>query len=235
MKKIISLSAVLLTAVLLFSGCSNAAGGDGSGDSLPGKWVSASSLADNEYYNDFDNDSWKASKNITSFKCARTKLEIQDGYSRQLWLDSFPKPLYGVHVKIKQKYFTGAECGLLLFYSDEDGNTSTTDDTAYYELSFWKGSYTMREKVKGKEVTQLSGDNQYKNTWNDAINEEGKENDVLLYSDGDNLVLKVNGTVITTFKRKLNSGTCKSYMYIPSSATGIMDVNWEYVEYQTAK
>ncbi len=238
MKKLLTLTALLLAASLIFTACANGSsesddGGSG-GSKLPGTWVKASGIEETKFFGDLNKNGWTRIKNKINYTVDVSTLGIQSGYVSRRWLGFLDQDIYGVHVKIKQKAFTDTECGIMLFYSDDDGDANTQEDAAYYELTFWKGSYILKEKVKNnKDATKLSGDAQSQNTWNDAIKKEGNENDVLLYTEGDNLVLKVNGTTIKTFKKNLNDGACEACVVIPGNATGTMDVAWNFVEFQT--
>lgn len=229
MKKVLTLTALLLAAAFFFTGCANGSGdsgGGGGGSALPGHWTTTPS-----FYASYNEDNWNATDNKINYKAAASSLNVPEGYHRNLWLSPVTDDVYGVHVKIKQKYFTKAECGIRLFNSGDNKDNSD----AYYELTFYQNSYTLWEKLSGQSATLLSGYDIYKNTLNDAINPETQENDVLFYSDGDYLVLKVNGVELKSFKSKLNTGKCAALLYVTHGASGIIDVDWNFVKFQTAK
>ncbi len=231
MKKLLTVTAVLLTAALLFTGCKNAANSDG-GEDLPGTWVSSL-----DYYQPYTANNWTGNKNTISYDCSNvSSLGIETGYTMTYasGLSEGPQ-LYGVRAKIKQNTFTDAEPGIILFKtSSADGKWDT-----YYTLTFWKGSYILYEKLSGQERTCISktsdGTETYSNTWHKSIKEEGNTNEVLFYTDGDKLVLKVNGSTVTTIQKKLDTGDTGACIVIPSDATGSINANWEFLEFQTGK
>lgn len=226
MKKLFALSMLLLTAALFFTGCTNNSNSGSDEEVLPGHWTTAP-----KFYEAYDGNGWKYNKNTTKYVCTDPKaLNIGEKMVLSKWLPVSSDTLFGVHVKIKQEKFTEAECGIRLFSTGDSQNN--TD--AYYQLTFYRGSYTLMEKLSGQDAKCLSGDDKYKNTWEDEIAEEGEENDVYLYSDGQNLVLKVNGTELKVVERKLNTGLCSSYMYIPYDVSGAINVEWDYEDFQTA-
>ena len=239
MKKLLTIATVLLTAALVFTGCSNpASSGDGDdGEKLPGTWVQSVN-----YYKAETGELWSNNNNKISFGCSDpSTLGIGQKYATTYTCPITPTQLYGVRAKIKQNAFTEAEPGIYLFLTtSKDANNNTSFDT-YYSLTFYKGSYTIYEKENGKERVCLSSqydaedDKTYENTWNDAIKAEGNENEVLFYTDGDKLVLKINGTLIKTFDKKLDSGKTCACMFVPGKATDAINANWEFLEFQTAK
>lgn len=222
MKKLLSITALLMTAVLFFSSCSNASGGSDSGPSLPGSWTSSIN-----YFDPIQTEKWTRDAGNLTYKWNKSASE--EGVTS--WIPLTNDQIYGVKVKMKQKVFTEAEIGIYLY---EDGDYKDNTDS-YYALYLWKGSYILKEKLSGQTVTYLSGDGVYSNTWNDAIKEEGNENTVLFYTDGDNLVLKINGTEIKRFKNKLSTGLCNATMSIPKKAAGNIEASWSFVDFQTKK
>ena len=224
MKKLLQVSAVLLAAVLMFAGCKNNA--DEGGDDLPGTWVSSL-----KYYDDWQKNNWTATANKLQYNCS--DVSSLGGMTYSSGVAEEPQ-LYGVRVKIKQNSFTDAEPGIILFRTITGNEWDT-----YYSLTFWKGSYILYEKLSGQDPTCISkttdGTNTYSNTWHDAIKEEGNTNEVLFYTDGDKLVLKVNGSTITTIDKKLDEGYTAACITIPKTATAPINANWEFLEFQTGK
>ena len=218
MKKLLKLSTLLITAALIFTSCGPK---NTEEDGLPGHWTSNPG-----FYDSWNKDGWTLNNNKVCYTCNDVS-NITENKVATRTLGVIPDDVEGVHVKIKQQNFTDAECGIRLFVSD--------DTASYYELLFWKGSYTLIEQLSGQEKNILSKNGEYSNIWNDAINEEGQENDVLFYSDGKYLVLNVNGVEVKTIERKLESGKCRTLMSIPHGATTPINVNWNFVEFQTAK
>lgn len=230
MKKLLQVSAVLLAAVLMFAGCKNNA--DEGGDDLPGTWVSSL-----EYYKDWQQNNWTATANKLQYNCSDVSaLGIPNGYSTTYAAGVAEEPqLYGVKVKIKQNVFTQAEPGIVLFKTTAANGSWDT----YYQLTFWDGSYILYEKLSGKDRTCLStrtdGSTAVPNKYHDAIKAEGNTNEVLFYTDGDKLVLKVNGSTVTTIDKKLDAGDMGPCIAIPSNATAPINASWEFLEFQTAK
>ena len=216
MKKLLTIATVLLTAALVFTGCSNpaASSGDGGGDggsSLPGTWTS-----NVEYFEDFSKDGWSRSRNVVKYNCTNpSSLNIVEGKSISQWVPYTGQQIYGFKAKIKQDKFTTGDYGFNFFYDNKGTSNDYTDDSCY-ELTFWDTSYMLWKKING-EWTCLSvreGTNS-SNIFNDAINPEGQENEVLVYSEGSNLVIKVNGTELCTIPRELEKGSFNALLNIP--------------------
>ena len=231
MKKLLTIATVLLTAALVFTGCSNpaASSGDG-GEKLPGTWVSSVT-----YLDDWSQNNWTASKNQISYNFANpASLNIPKKSSTTYAANITPTQLYGVKAIIKQESESGADIGLVLFQtSGSNGNWDT-----YYELRFWQNSYILYEKLSGEEPTCLSRtEDGYTNTSHNAIKKEGNENEVLFYTDGDYLVIKVNGTEIKRIEKKLDSGKTQASItiYDAENTPGPINASWKFVEFQTAK
>ena len=234
MKKLLTVAAVLMAAAMFFTGCKNAANSDDGGEDLPGTWVSTV-----DYYEANTGNPWSNNKNKVSFSCSNaTSLGIEEGYSSTYSCAVSPTQLYGVRAKVKQNAFTKAEPGLILFLTTTGQGSNTKFDT-YYSLTFYKGSYTLYEKESGKESVCLSTSTEngetYENTWHDAIKQEGNSNEVLFYTDGNKLVLKINGTKIATIDKKLDSGKTSACMFVPGGISGAINANWEFLEFQTGK
>ena len=229
MKKLLQVSAVLLAAVLMFAGCKNNA--DEGGDDLPGTWVSSL-----KYYDALQSNNWTRTANKVQYNCSDiSALGLDEGYSTTYAVGLAEEPqLYGVRVKIKQNTFTEATPGIVLFRT-----TSGNGWDSYYQLTFWDGSYILYEKLDGKDRTCLStrtdGSKTVCNTYHDAIKAEGNTNEVLFYTDGDKLVLKINGSTIKTIDKKLDTGDMGACIEIPSYATAPINSSWEFLECQTAK
>lgn len=234
MKKLLQVSAVLLAAVLMFAGCKNNA--DEGGDDLPGTWVSSL-----EYYDALQSNNWTRTANKVQYNCSNiSALGLDEGYSTTYAVGLAEEPqLYGVRVKIKQNTFTEAEPGIVLFRTSAKDSAGNNYWDTYYQLVFWDGSYILYEKLTGQTRTCLStrtdGSKTVCNTYHDAIKAEGNTNEVLFYTDGDKLVLKINGSTIKTIDKKLDTGDMGACIEIPSNATAPINANWEFLEFQTAK
>ena len=224
MKKLLSVAVALMTAALFFAGCSNSVS-----ETLPGTWVSSV-----QYYSDGTSGNWTNSRNRISYSCADpSTLGIEANTSNTYFCYPTPTQIYGVRAKVKQNSFTDTDQGIILFLTS---NNDTGNWDSYYRLSFWKNSFILFEKLNGSEITCLSQDeNGYVNTFSNAINSEGQENEVLFYTDGNNLVIKVNGTELKRIPKRLDSGKAGACIVISDDSTGPINANWEFVEFQTAK
>ena len=231
MKKLLSVTAVLIAAALFFAGCNNAANTpeDAPVEKLPGTWVSSV-----PYFDDWSQNNWTASKNQISYNLANpASLNIQQDYSSTYAANITQTQLYGVKAILKQESESGADIGLVLFQtSGSNGNWDT-----YYELRFWQNSYILYEKLSGEEPTCLSKNGNIIVTRDNAIKPEGNENEVLFYTDGDDLVIKVNGTEIKRIEKKLDSGKTQASItiYDAENTPGPINASWKFVEFQTAK
>ncbi|SFI95754.1 hypothetical protein SAMN04487775_1094 [Treponema bryantii] len=228
MKKLLTISAVLLAAALVFTGCSNPAANSGDeGEKLPGTWSSSVT-----YYNDYNQNGWTLKNNTISYKCDDpTTLQIPTNKVQLLSLPISSDKIYGVNVKLKQAKFTDSEYGILFLESGD----SSDNTNSYYRLTLWQNSYILYEKLSGHAETLLSVNGEYQNIVNNAIKKEGEENDVLFYTEGEELVLKINGTEIKRIANKLDKGRCHAYVRIPYDATESIAINYNFVNFQTAK
>ena len=218
MKKLLPVTAVLMAAALFFAGCSNSA--DGPTETLPGTWVSSV-----EYWPS-NPENWTRNGNTFSYNLTDvSSLGMESGYSYSKVFTIKTSPIYGVKAKVRQNNFTDSQVGITLFAGDD----------SYYQLTFWKGSYILYEKLSGGERTCLTMNNGYINLFNSSIKEEGQTNEVLFYTDGDNLVIKVNGTKLTSIPKKLDSGSAGAMVVLTSNSTSPVNASCEFLEFQTAK
>lgn len=194
MKKIISLSAVLLTAVLLFSGCSNATGGDGSGDSLPGRWKSSTDTYYKTYT--FDEDFWGTvtadGKGSVTYKTEKS------GYN--VFSEDNPVPAKG-----RISYYSPNFVSDLTYTGFEATASSTSADCVYgftfnvdstnnnkYVLFIQNSSFQLIEQ-EGNTINTLQ-------KWisDSCIKGEPNENKVTVYKDGNSIIIMINGKTIHT-------------------------------------
>ena len=232
MKKLLSISAVLLTAALIFTGCAQPTVPENTNPG-PGTWTS-----NVNFLEEFSENFWTRSKNLMTYNCTNpSSLNIPSGKTLSSWVSYSADKVYGFKAKIKQDKFTDGEYGFIFFYDDK--NTESPTDDSYYQLSFWKESYILYKRINGT-MTCLStpeGTN-YSNTFNDAIKPEGQENEVIVYSEGNNLVIKVNGTTIKTITRELEPGTVNALVKIPYSVqqnNKTFNTDFTVLSFQTAK
>ena len=219
-KNLLSVTVVLMTAALFFAGCSNSA--NGPAQSLPGTWVS-----DVEYYTPgtyngpcgtwtFDNKN----VNYTS--------QTEPDYTGTSASDSLivsDRQVYGVRAKVTTR--SGAAAGIIL--------PVDTDYSSYYTLLIWKDSYMLAERFNGT-AKWLSESNGGSNTFHRAIRGEGQTNEVLIYTDGNFLIIKINGTQIKRISKKSDSflaGT--SALLSKEQTTFPVNANWEFLEFQIEK
>ena len=209
MKKILSLGAVLLTAVLLFSGCSNAAGGGD--ETLPGRWSNTANYWDDKdvYYDAFYRTDDQGNKIVKSGTIKRDGKggavyennnpletgapgnELQDGWFRNnLWKFMKDTDITGFEATAK---CTSKNSSYGFAFNIQDWNN-------YYELIFLGQKALIRKKINGIRVD--FSDLATNGGWisNSRINVEPGENKVTVYKDGDSIIIKVNGATIYTIQ-----------------------------------
>ena len=200
MKKILSLGAVLLTAVLLFSGCSNAAGGDGSGDSLPGRWKSSTDT----YYKTFtfDKNFWGTvtadGKGSITYKTEKSGYDIfgEDNPAPEGSKMSYYTPNFESDLS-----FTGFEATASCTSPDSTyGFTFNVDSNNTHKyILFIQNNYFHLLEQNGLDNSGHSIVNQLTQWTSDsAIKAEPNENKVTVYKDGNSIVIKINDKTIHT-------------------------------------
>ena len=234
MKKLLSISAVLLTAALIFTGCAQPTVPENTNPG-PGTWTS-----NVNFLEEFSENFWTRSKNLMTYNCTNpSSLNIPSGKTLSSWVSYSADKVYGFKAKIKQDKFTDGEYGFIFFYDDK--NTDSVDDDSYYSLSFWDESYILYKVINGTSTclsSSTSNGTTYSNTYNSAIKPEGQENEVIVYSEGNNLVIKVNGTTIKTITRELEPGTVNALVKIPYSVqqnNKTFNTDFTVLSFQTAK
>ena len=231
MKKLLTLSAALLAASLFFTACSNPSGGDNGGGKLPGTWTS-----NVQYANDYSSEGWTRNRNVIKYNLTNpSSLGLSQNQASNQWLIYSRDSVYGFKAKIKQNKHTDGEYGFYFLVNDK-GTESVSDDSGY-QLTFWQNSYILRKVLNGT-TTCLSLNGGYANVINDAIKKEGQENEVIVYSEGNNLIIKVNGTEIWRGARELEAGTCNAFVRIPYSVQQNnikFTTDFTIVEFQTSK
>ncbi len=220
MKKLLSVAVVIMTAALFFAGCSNSA--DGPTETLPGTWVSSV-----EYWPSTP-ENWTRNGNTFSYNLTDvSSLGMESGYTYPKFCQIKTNPIYGVKVKIRQNSRTDSEVGIMLFMDD---------NSSCYYLTFVYDSYILYETLPNGERTCLTMNNGHSNIFNSSvIKKEGQTNEVLFYTDGDNLVIKVNGTLLKSIPKQLDSGFAAPVVGLNSGVTTPINASWEFLEFQTAK
>ena len=202
MKKLLKVSILLLTAALLFSGCSNASSSS-EDDSLPGTWTENTG-----YYSSFAapyQGSTLTGTNNTFVYTLTKPAEVADEDKPEEGTFSYYK--YGV---TKEKNFTGfkakASCtspnsGYGFIFCE----TSTENKVySYYTLILCGKSFILSEKVNGTSAKL------YEWTQDNAIETEPEENEIIVYTDDDSsIIININGSNVAAIRSpKLSKGAC---------------------------
>ncbi len=201
MKKLLSISAILLAAALVFTGCSNPSSGSGSDpDALPGKWKT------NLDFFTGTNDCKYCGGTIT-----------HDGKGGVVYSNPNPtepdpsSPMEEGHMT-SAFYTICADTNLTGFEATAKSTSpyctygfgwaiSENDWNNMYELSFEYNGFILYEEINGVWTPIQNWKN------DSSIKKEPGENTVIVYKDGSNIIIKVNGSVIYTIKNaKITKG-----------------------------
>jgi len=208
MKKLLTVTAVLLTAALFFTGCKNAANSDG-GEDLPGKWKS-----DLNFYPAQNANVERTGGVLTT-----------DGKGTAIFQNTNPTQPDPANPIIERNfrndiYKFSKENNLTGF----EATAKSTSSYCTYGFSFnisndWKNMYQIILEYDSFEIQkEIDGTWSIIKNWtqNNAIKLEPAENTVTVYKDGNSIVIKVNGTTIHTIENpEITKG---SVGYMPSVA-----------------
>ena len=192
MKKLLTIAAVLLTAALVFTGCSNPASGGGEGGpSLPGNWKTTANYFDANTQSVFETGS------ITF-----------DGKGGAIYNNAAPKETKTGEDELKVNEFRFDSYKLVrdLDFTGFEGTASCTSTYSTYGYRFnvssdWKNLYEIiiqgqqaliRKRINGT-TTKLTDWETYS-----CIKAEPSENTFTVYKDGSSIVIQINGTTIYT-------------------------------------
>ncbi len=195
MKKLISLSAALLTAAMLFTACSNPSGGDSGNSSNPGpgSWSSSAN-----WYSDTDSPVFE--DNGTGATCGSI---TRDGTGGAVYTNPNPVETYTGNRALQNGKFRNSA---YRFMSDTDitgfeatAKCTSTESTYGFKFNVstdWNNLYELF--IQGNGVLIRKRINSTVTTLQDWINfseikSEPAENKVTVYKDGNAIKIFVNG------------------------------------------
>ncbi|MBO4507191.1 MAG: hypothetical protein J5747_00965 [Spirochaetaceae bacterium] len=200
MKKLLTMSALLLVALLLFTGCPKEPAPNGNG--LPGTWSQSVQMItsnrncwSNKGTLIYDNTNKAFVFNLNAGEL--TGNDIPSNNSFKTW--EFPTTTDTNYTGFKATVSTtsGSYCGFLF-------NCTTNDTWSYYYLVLSNGSFMLKQCLNNNYSSIAPW------TPDAAIKPTPQENEVLVYKDTDSsIVIKINGvTVYTITAPQLHEGQC---------------------------
>ena len=192
MKKLLTVTAVLMAAALIFTGCKNAANSDDGGEDLPGTWTSDAEVF--EKYKDHPGRKITVTDKTVTFTCTPSEVESSDVPSQGFYSYPYSFTTESIYTGFKVSASGSSSksgCGLL-FCGQDVGDNSWSG----YKLLLDYDGFMLEQIDEGKysDITT---------NWvtNSAIKKEPAANDVTIYTDSDsNIVIKINGTKVYTLK-----------------------------------
>ncbi len=186
MKKLLTMSALLLVALLLFTSCPS----EPDPNALPGTWAPSVEM-NTTTRNLFDgHGSLTYQSSSKSFVYTLEHPDQLTDKPDEGEFTYYPIPLTSDDTYTGFKAtVSGTPSPNVGFIINFTRNSSTGKDT-YYTILLHDGSYRIRKTINDvtTEVTDWTPD--------DAINEESEGNEVLVYKDGTSLIIQVNGVTV---------------------------------------
>lgn len=190
MKKLLSISAVLLTAALIFTGCAQPTNSDGGNTNPgPGNWRDMTTADHYTSYTARNGRVITVSGNTVTFTGDKNNLDDADkptdGFS--YWTNQFTldgNSFTGFTASAKGTS-SNSGCGLVFCGTD----TATSYNA--YTLLLANGGYKVKKVTNGTS-TEISGG--WINNTN-YVKAEPQDNEVTVYKDGTKLVIKINGNL----------------------------------------
>lgn len=196
MKKLLTLSALLLVYAALFVGCKH----EPDPDALPGRWSKASSLS---FYDPAAGSSYTRNGNTYTFESDNPDQvdSITDSTSRIYWQTPIRETVTGFKASIKK------EKGI------QNSNTAigygfifNQNNDQYYALRFSNQYFCIQERDGNSysyptKWTSTQDGQDYVWVYNTNIYEEPSANEILVYADENlDIVINVNGETIFTIR-----------------------------------
>ncbi len=191
MKKLLSISAALLTAALIFTACTQPTNPDGGNTNPgPGNWrdMATADHATNAYYTARNGRVITVSGNTVTFTGDKNNLDDADKPTRgfNYWTNQFTldgNSFTGFTASAKGTSIKSG-CGLVFCGSD------TTSSYNAYTLLLANGCFMVRKVTNGTATDMF-------NDWINAdyIKAEPQENEVTVYKDGSDMYIKINNNL----------------------------------------
>lgn len=190
MKKLLTIATVLLTAALVFTGCSNPAASSGGGDggpSLPGNWTTTA-----ETYTSYKkNDGRTITVNEKTVTCTIVSTELSDSDKPDGGITYWTYP-----ITTDTKEYTGfkasakcssSNCGYGLVFCGVDIDSS---HYSAYTLLISNDGFKVRKTISNatSDITDWQT--------NACIKAEPTANDVIVYTDSNSIIIQINGTQV---------------------------------------
>ena len=185
MKKLLSVAALLMIALLFFTGCAK----DADPNALPGAW-SPSAEQYGSFTATFGGKGTLVQSGTNQYTFSVDTAEIPDANKPTAgrfswWVKNITTdPIY---TGFKATVTSTADT----YYGFSFNCTTTSDQWSYYAIFFHSNKFLINKIVNDSPTTIISW------TPNTAINEAPTENEILIYKDAEsNIVIKANGTEI---------------------------------------
>ncbi len=231
MKKLLTISAVLLAAALVFTGCSNPASSSGDGPTektYPGTWTT-------------DANTWSGYNTSTgrTITVNNNTITVSTNTTTYANMPASGKWSYGADEFTRNGTFKGfaatatstskAGCGFCFGYSeDKDDNSKFSS----YVLIIQDGACLVTKAVDGVWDTVTASD------WisNTCINTGNSTNEVVVYTDTDSsIIIEINGTAVRRIQSPastLRVGNVGFSPVISGSDTGTVTQTYTFKKFQ---
>lgn len=203
MKKVLTLTALLLAAAFFFTGCANgsgdSSGGGGGSGGLPGRWSTSAN-----YYNASKEKIFADDKDNPTVFCGSV---TRDGRGGAVYINEHPVETNSTNPLTPNTFRASS----YLFMEDLDitgfeAVLSCTSSQSTYGLCFnidyeWENFYEIILEQKGILIKKrIDGVDSIIQNWAiyDFIKAEPNENTVLVYKNGNSIVIKVNDNDVYT-------------------------------------
>lgn len=234
MKKLLSVTAVLIAAALFFAGCNNAANTpeDAPEEKLPGTWTTEADVFSN--YTQKPGRAISVTDKTVTFTCTPSELQSADipengGFYSFVYSFTVDNIYTGFKVSASGSS-SKSGCGLIFCGKDEDNNSWSG-----YQLLIDYDGIVLNQYDKGNR-TQIIDD------WlsNDAIKKEPNTNEIAIYTDSDDsIVIMFNGTKVYTIKNPVHKkgwiGFTTNIAKDDATAGKTVTQKYSFTEFQTAK
>ncbi|MBO4706298.1 MAG: hypothetical protein J5647_11225 [Spirochaetaceae bacterium] len=228
MKKLLTMSALLLVALLLFTGCPKDPAPNGNG--LPGTWSQSVQMFTNNrncWSNKgtliYDNTNKAFVFNLNAGEL--TGNDIPDSGKFDTWW--FPVTTDANYTGFKATATTtqSTYCGFIF------NLTEVSNQWSYYYIVLSDSKFMLKKCINGTSSNILSW------TADDAIKPTPQENEVLVYKDTDSsIIIKINGvTVYTITSPEIHEGQCGVVCCVSNTQYNNgteITTTWKFKEFQ---
>lgn len=191
MKKLLTIAAVLLTAALVFTGCSNPASGGGEGGpSLPGNWKTTANY-NSGTYTIFNTGSLSLDGKGGAIYTNATPTETGTG-TNVLTANTFRTSCYKLVSDLNFTGFEGTVSCTSAYSTYGYCFNVSSDFKSYYEVVIQGHGVLIRQYINSAKTILVDWENY------SFIKAEPSENTVTVYKDGNSIVIQINGSTVYT-------------------------------------